>query len=85
MHGSGVSVITVCPGYIATPMTANNPFHMPFILTAEAVAERIVRIIEHKKLFAVIPWQMAIVATVLKLLPDFIYDRLFARAPRKPR
>lgn len=84
MHGSGVSIITVCPGYIATPMTANNPFHMPFILTAEAVAERIARIIEHKKPFAVIPWQMAIVATVLKLLP-FIYDRLFARAPRKPR
>ena len=78
-------MVTISPGYIATPMTANNPFHMPFILTAEAVAERIVRIIEHKKLFVVIPWQMAIVATVLKLLPDFIYDRLFARAPRKPR
>lgn len=85
MHGNGVSVITICPGYIATPMTANNPFRMPFILTAEAVAEKIVRIIEQKKLFAVIPWQMAIVAIILKLLPDFIYDPLFAKAPRKPR
>jgi hypothetical protein len=36
-------------------------------------------------LYAVIPWQMAIVARVLKLLPDFLYDRLFANAPRKPR
>jgi short-subunit dehydrogenase len=85
MHGSGVSVITVCPGYIVTPMTANNPFRMPFILTAEAVAEKIAGVIENKKRFVVIPWQMAIVAAVLKLLPDFIYDPIFAKAPRKPR
>ena len=85
MHGSGVSVITICPGYITTPMTANNPFRMPFILSAEAMAEKIIRIIERKKLYAVIPWQMAIVARVLRLLPNFLYDRLFANAPRKPR
>ncbi|WP_025040784.1 SDR family oxidoreductase [Nitrosospira briensis] len=85
MHGNGVSVITICPGYVATSMTANNPFRMPFLLTAEEVAEKIVRIIENKVLFAVIPWQMAIVARVLKFLPNFLYDRLFANAPRKPR
>ena len=85
MHGRGVSVITVCPGYIVTPMTENNPFRMPFLLPAEDIAEKIVRIVESKTLFAVIPWQMAIVAPVLKLLPNFLYDRLFARAPRKPR
>lgn len=85
MHGNGVSVITICPGYVATPMTANNPFRMPFLLTAEEVAEKIVRITENKMLFAVIPWQMAIVARVLKFLPNFLYDRLFANAPRKPR
>ncbi len=85
MHGSGVSIITVCPGYIVTPMTANNPFPMPFILTAEAMARKIVHIIEHKKLFTVIPLQMAIIAPFLKFLPNFFYDRLFAKAPRKPR
>lgn len=85
MHGNGVSVITICPGYVATPMTAKNPFRMPFLLTAEEVAEKIVRITENKVLFAVIPWQMAIVARVLKFLPNFLYDRLFVNAPRKPR
>lgn len=85
MYGSGVSVITVCPGYIVTPMTANNPFRMPFILTAETTAKKIVHIINHKKLYSVIPWQMAIVARVLKLLPNFIYDHLFSIMPRKPR
>ncbi|TFH12415.1 MAG: SDR family oxidoreductase [Nitrosomonadales bacterium] len=85
MFGSGVSVITVCPGYIVTPMTANNPFRMPFILTAESIARKIANIIKRKKLYAVIPWQMAVVARVLKLLPNFIYDRLFTNMPRKPR
>ncbi|MCC2680959.1 MAG: Short-chain dehydrogenase/reductase [Nitrosospira multiformis] len=85
LYGSGLSVITICPGYVVTPMTADNPFPMPFILTADDAARKIVRIIEHKKSFAVIPWQMAIVARVLRLLPNFLYDRLFANAPRKPR
>ena len=85
MFGSGISVITVCPGYIVTPMTMNNPFRMPFILTAETVAKKIVRIIKQKKTYAVIPWQMAIAARVLRILPNFIYDRLFANTPRKPR
>jgi short-subunit dehydrogenase len=85
MHGSGISVITICPGYVITPMTANNPFPMPFILPAEEVAKKIARIVESGRTFVVIPWQMAIVARVLKVLPNFIYDRLFATAPRKPR
>lgn len=85
MHGNGVSVITICPGYVATPMTASNPFRMPFLLTAEEAAEKIERVIENKILFAVVPWQMAVVARVLKILPNFLYDRLFANAPRKPR
>jgi short-subunit dehydrogenase len=85
MYGSGVSVITICPGYIVTPMTANNPYRMPFILTAEDAAEKIVTMVDSKVSFAVIPWQMAMVARILKLLPNFVYDRLFANAPRKPR
>ena len=85
MHGSGVSVITVCPGYIITPMTAGNPFYMPFLMSAEDMADKIIRVIDRRELYAVIPWQMAIVARVLRLLPNVLYDRLFASAPRKPR
>ncbi|MCX7182456.1 MAG: SDR family oxidoreductase [Nitrosospira sp.] len=85
MHGSGISVITICPGYIITPMTENNPFRMPFILTAEKASKKIIHAIENKKLFAVIPWQMSIIARILKLLPNFLYDRLFAKIQHKPR
>jgi short-subunit dehydrogenase len=85
LHGSGVSVVTVSPGYIATAMTARNPYRMPFILTADRAALKIARLIERRCSYAVIPWQMAIVARVLRVLPNPLYDRLFARAPRKPR
>ena len=85
LHGSGVKVVTVCPGYIKTPMTDVNPYAMPFILDADAAARRIARVIAQGKSFAVVPWQMGVVGAVLKLLPNWLYDRLFARAPRKPR
>ena len=85
LRGSGIKAITICPGYIATPLTAQNPYPMPFILSAEAAARGIAGIIRRGKTFAIIPWQMAIVARVLRVLPNWLYDRLFARAPRKPR
>ena len=85
LHGSGVKVVTICPGYIKTPMTAVNPYPMPFMLDADEAARRMIRVIEQQNAFTVIPWQMGMVGRVLKLLPRWLYDRLFARAPHKPR
>jgi len=85
LHDTGVKVVTICPGYIKTPMTGINPYPMPFILDADEAALRIARAIERQTAFAVIPWQMGLVGMVLKLLPRWLYDRLFAQAPRKPR
>jgi short-subunit dehydrogenase len=85
MRGSGVKVVTICPGYIATPMTAVNPYRMPFLLPAPAAARRFARVIARGSSYAVIPWPMGIVAKLLRLLPNALYDRLFAAAPRKPR
>lgn len=85
MRGSGVKVVTICPGYIRTPMTDINPYPMPFMLEPEEAARRIARDIERGCSFSVIPWQMAIVGRLLKLLPNWLYDRLFARAKHKPR
>jgi len=44
-----------------------------------------IRVIEQQNAYTVIPWQMGIIGRVLKLLPRWIYDSLFARAPHKPR
>jgi len=85
LHGSGVSVVCICPGYVDTPMTRVNRFRMPFLLSAGESAPRIARAIERKQRLAVIPWQMALVSMALRAMPGWLYDRLAARAPRKPR
>jgi len=83
--GSGVAVVTVCPGFIETPLTARNPYAMPFILTADKAALLIARAIARKQRFYVLPWQMAWLGRLLKVAPRFLYDRVLAGRKRKPR
>jgi NAD(P)-dependent dehydrogenase (short-subunit alcohol dehydrogenase family) len=85
LHGTGVKVTTICPGYIRTPMTRHNPYPMPFMLDADVAAARMARAISKQTAFTVIPWQMGLVGQVLKILPRWLYDLLFANAPHKPR
>ena len=85
LAGSGVAVVTLCPGYVDTPMTRVNPYRMPFLLAADEAARRIARAIAAKRRLAIIPWQMALVSLALRATPGWLYDRLAARAPRKPR
>lgn len=85
LSGSGVSVVTVCPGYIATPMTQVNRYRMPFLLDADEAARRIARAIAAKRRVAVIPWQMALASLALRAMPGWLFERLSARAPRKSR
>ena len=66
-------------------MTTHNPYRMPFLLPADEAARRFARTIDNGSSYRVIPWPMAIVAKCLRLLPNALYDRLFLRAPRKPR
>ena len=85
LRSSGIKVVTIAPGYIATPMTAINPYRMPFLLPADEAARRFARAIARGTSYTVIPWQMGVVAKVLRLLPNAVYDRLFANAPHKPK
>lgn len=85
MKPYGIRVVTIAPGYIATPMTSNNRFPMPFLMPAERFAARAVATIAGGRSFRVIPWQMGIAAGLLRLLPNAVFDVLFARAPQKAR
>ncbi len=85
LRGSGVKVVTLAPGYIATAMTAKNPYPMPFLMPVGRAVASMARHIDRGSRFAVMPWQMGIVAWVMRLLPRALYDRLFAHAGRKPR
>lgn len=85
LRGTGISVVSLLPGYIRTPMTDRNPYRMPFLLEADDAVARMARVIAARRAFAVIPWQMAIVARLMRLLPAGVFDRLAAGSPRKPR
>ncbi len=85
LRGTGVGVVTLLPGYIATPLTARNPYPMPFLMPATAFAERAYGAIVAGNSYCIIPWQMAVVARLMRLLPNAVFDRLFAGRGRKPR
>jgi short-subunit dehydrogenase len=85
LRSSGVKVVTVCPGYIDTPLTRNNSYSMPFLMSPQAFAEQAFAAIESGDSYRVIPWQMGVVAKLLRLLPNAMFDRLFAGRPRKAR
>jgi hypothetical protein len=84
-RGSGVKVVTIVPGYVATPLTARNTYGMPFLLQPEDFAERACRAIAAGSSYRVIPWQMGVVAKLMRLLPNALFDRLLAGRGRKKR
>lgn len=85
LRGSGVRVVTIAPGFVRTPLTRANPYAMPFLLEAPEFARRAARAIERGSSYAVIPWQMSLLAKVLRALPNWAYDPLLAGRARKPR
>lgn len=84
-RGTGVKVVTLLPGYIATPLTARNQYPMPFLMQPAEFADRAFRAIEAGASYRVIPWPMGVVAKLLRLLPNPLFDKLFAGRGRKQR
>ncbi|MFO1302387.1 MAG: SDR family oxidoreductase [Burkholderiales bacterium] len=85
LRGTGVSVVTICPGFVETPLTARNPYRMPFLITADKAAVLMANAIEDRKRFYVLPWQMALLGRALRCLPRPLFDRIVAKRARKPR
>ena len=85
LQAQGIKVLTLAPGYIQTPLTQKNIFPMPFLMRAEDFASAAFKAIESGASFKVIPYPMAWVARILRILPDALFDRLFKTQPRKLR
>ena len=85
LRGTGVGVSTISPGYIDTPLTSKNRYAMPFLMRPEDFADRAFATERAGVSYRVIPWQMGVVAKLLRMLPNALFDRLLAGRPRKHR
>ena len=81
----GVSVVTILPGYVDTPLTQENRYSMPFLISAEVFANRAFETITSGTSYRVIPWQMGVVAKLLRLLPNWAFDKALHGRERKHR
>ncbi|MFG6412741.1 SDR family oxidoreductase [Roseateles sp. DC23W] len=81
----GVKVVTLLPGYIDTPLTRGNRYSMPFLMPVDDFADQAVRSIRAQVSYRVIPWQMGVLAKILRLLPNRLYDHALAGRARKKR
>lgn len=80
-----IAVTTIAPGYIRTPMTDINTYKMPFLMDADVFAHKFANAVEKKNSFTVIPWQMGIVARLMRFIPPWLWDWAMKKAPRKKR
>ena len=85
LRSQGVAVVTICPGYIDTPLTRENRYSMPFLMRVEDFADKAFRTIASRASYRVIPWQMGVVAKLMRLLPNWVFDRALQGRERKHR
>jgi short-subunit dehydrogenase len=70
LRGTGVKVTTICPGFVTTPMTENNKFHMPQLMTAAYAAGKMIRAIKAGKKVYNFPWRLHMMVKLSRWLPD---------------
>lgn len=79
----GVGVSVICPGFVATPLTAGNRFRMPFLMSDEKAARIILRGLMRNRGRIAFPWPMAAGVALLAALPDGLAGWLARRiSPR---
>lgn len=81
---SHVQVNVVCPGFIKTPMTDINPYHMPGLMSAEKAARIIAQGLAKNKGRIAFPLRLYLPLWWLASLPSALCDWFFAKLPDKP-
>lgn len=72
----GIAVQVIHPGFVETPMTADNPFSMPFIVTAAEAADRIAKGLKSDEFEIAFPKRMAFAMYRLRNIPYALYFKL---------
>jgi short-subunit dehydrogenase len=78
LHGTGVNVTDVRPGFVETPLTESLPT-TPFLVEVDAAAKTIAKAIERKRKVLVFPVQMAAIGHLLEVMPAAVYEPVVRR------
>lgn len=74
-----IKVLIVKPGFVRTPMTDKNEFHMPFLMNVDKAVKIIVDGIKKEKKIIQFPLPIVIGSKILKYLPNWLFDFLLSR------
>ncbi|WP_339780439.1 SDR family NAD(P)-dependent oxidoreductase [uncultured Marinobacter sp.] len=83
LAAEGIDVVLVSPGFVKTPLTDRNDFPMPFLVTAEDAAERIVSGLAKGHNEIAFPKRFTWIMKCLGALPQPLIDRMAASMARK--
>jgi short-subunit dehydrogenase len=84
LRNRGIAVTALCPGFVKTPMTEVNDFHMPFLLEADEAARRMLRALARRRKVYNFPWPMALLMKLTAWLPDWIMARSMKKYNENP-
>jgi short-subunit dehydrogenase len=84
LRDKGIAVTTICPGFVKTPMTDVNDFHMPWLMNADEAARRVIRALERRKKVFNFPWQTALLMRTVSWLPDWVVARVMGKYNENP-
>lgn len=79
----GVGVNVICPGFVKTPMTDVNKFHMPFLMPVEQAIKIIQKGLAANRARIAFPWQTYAAVRLLAALPTSVADSFLKRLPQK--
>lgn len=80
LEDTGVHAMTLCPGFVETPLTAHNP-EMFFVLQLEEAVAQMRKAIAARKNTFTFPWQMNVLKELMKRSPEPLLRR-FSPKPR---
>ena len=83
MRASGVSVSVINPGFVETPLTAQNDFEMPFLMKPEDAARRTIEGLAAGRFEVAYPRRFVAILKSVRLLPYPLFFRLISRAVLK--
>ena len=75
----GVTVSIINPGFVKTPLTAQNDFPMPFLMEAQEAGRLTVKGLKARKFEIAYPWQFVTILKIMRMLPYALYLKIIRR------